>query len=165
MERRRSCHQSILACRMSWKNSTYSFCSKMLQASFFLIQILSLQSIRCWSLLNVSAVLQLCNFIEIRSDIHDFTKCLWVLSLAWGLQTSRENWTYCWERCFCWVLVDLIADSCCSWWSPRTWQLIWRLSLAVAQALASSPGVSAGASPRAMSRELQAIQYISLRVT
>ena len=52
-------------------------------------------------------------------------------------------------------------DSCCSWWSPRTWQLIWRLSLAVAQALASSPGVSAGASPRAMSRELQAIQYIS----
>ena len=31
----------------------------------------------------------------------------------------------------------------------------------MAQALASSPGVSAGASPRALNRELQAIQYIS----
>ena len=51
-------------------------------------------------------------------------------------------------------------DSCCSWWSPRTWQPIWCLPLVMVEALASSPGVSTGASPRAMNRQLEAIQYI-----
>ena len=91
MERLRSCHQSILACSMFW-TSTYSVRSKMLQASFYVFLLVTdtVTGIN-HMLISVEPVSGVRALQFHANSIHNFTKCLWVLSLPWGLQTSRKN--------------------------------------------------------------------------